>query len=72
MRFQKQCPLAQDVGFKPKDVITRKAFASKLLPTIREKLQEVPRTRTNQEAKQRAKEVVSSDTSLCKSYGEWN
>ena len=42
----------------------------RLLPNIRGKLQEGARPRTYQEAKRRAKEVVSLDGHLPKSYGE--
>jgi hypothetical protein len=69
-RFEKQCLRAEDMDFEPNYVITRKTFMDGLLPNIRGKLQEGARSRTYQEAKRRAKEVVGPDGHLLKSNGE--
>jgi len=69
-RFKKQRLRAEDMGFEPHDVITRKTFMDGLLPNIRGKLQEWARPRTYQDSKRRAKEVVGPYGHLLKSYGE--
>jgi hypothetical protein len=53
-RFEQQRLRAENMGFEPNDVMTRKTFMDGLLPNIRGKLQEGARPRTYQEAKRRA------------------
>jgi hypothetical protein len=54
-KFEEQRLRAEDMGFEPHDISTRKTFMDGLLPNIRGKHQEVATPSTYQEAKMRAK-----------------